>query len=517
SNEPPPPPGGTLDDARLSPELTASWWNLIFFGWITPLLALGYARPLEATDLYKLGDERSAAYIAEKITTSFDRRHKEATEYNTRLANGDVKPGWRVIWWTLRGKRAEREKRWREIDGKRRASLIWAINDSVKWLFWSGGALKVIGDTAQITSPLVVKAIINFGTSSYTAHREGGPIPPIGTGVGLAIALLLMQLIASICQHQFFYRAMGTGVLVRGGLITAIYSRSLHLTSRARSTLTNGKLINHISSDVSRIDFCAGFFHMATMINVLFQSWAAPIQMIICLILLILNLGPSTLAGFAFFVLATPAQTMVMKRLFVFRQKSMVWTDKRAKMLQEILGGMKIIKLFNWQAPFLARISGYRQKEMAYIRSLLLLRSGTNAVAMSMPALASVLAFVTYSLTGHTLEPSILFASLTLFNLLRLPLMLCVLAVSNLPAMSFSTIADALNASHRLHDVFVAETFQETQVRDKNLDFAIEVDHATFTWDGPPPDVEDGKKKKGRKSTALEKAAAAAVDTGDFL
>ncbi|KAJ7510425.1 ABC transporter [Mycena galericulata] len=465
SNEPPPPPGGTLDDARLSPELTASWWNLIFFGWITPLLALGYARPLEATDLYKLGDERSAAYIAEKITTSFDRRHKEATEYNTRLANGDVKPGWRVIWWTLRGKRAEREKRWREIDGKRRASLIWAMNDSVKWLFWSGGALKVIGDTAQITSPLVVKAIINFGTSSYTAHREGGPIPPIGTGVGLAIALLLMQLIASICQHQFFYRAMGTGVLVRGGLITAIYSRSLHLTSRARSTLTNGKLVNHISSDVSRIDFCAGFFHM---------SWTAPIQMIICLILLILNLGPSALAGFAFFVLATPAQTMVMKRLFVFRQKSMVWTDNRAKMLQEILGGMKIIKLFNWQAPFLARISGYRQKEMAYIRSLLLLRSGTNAVAMSMPALASVLAFVTYSLTGHTLEPSILFASLTLFNLLRLPLMF--------------TIADALNASQRLHDVFVAETFQETQVRDKNLDFAIEVDHATFTWDGPPPD-----------------------------
>jgi hypothetical protein len=44
----------------------------------------------------------------------------------------------------------------------------------------------------------------------------------------------------------------------------------------------------------------------------------------------------------------------------------MAWTDKRAKMLQELLGGMKILKLFNWQAPFLARISGYRQKEMAY-------------------------------------------------------------------------------------------------------------------------------------------------------
>ncbi|KAJ7671586.1 ABC transporter [Mycena polygramma] len=493
STKPPSPPGGTLEDASLSPDLTAAWYDLIYWGWITPLLSLGYQRPLEATDLYKLGDERASAYIAEKITTSFDRRHKAAIEYNIRLANGDISPGWRAIWWTVRGGRAKREKQWREKDGKRRASLVWAMNDSVKWWFWSGGILKVIGDTAQITSPLVVKAIINFATTSYVAHNSGGKPPPIGTGIGLAFALLAMQLIGSLGQHHFFYRAMSTGVLVRGGLITAIYARSLRLTSRARSTLTNGKLVNHISSDISRIDFCAGFFHM---------SWSAPIQMIICLILLILNLGPSALAGFAFFILATPAQTMVMKRLFMYRQKSMVWTDKRAKILQELLGGMKIIKLFNWQVPFLARISGYRQKEMAYIRSLLLLRSGTNAVAMSMPALASVLAFVTYSLTGHTLEPSVIFASLTLFNLLRLPLMF-------LP-VSFSAIADALNATHRLYDVFVAETFEDVQLRDDKLDVAVEVIDASFTWDGPPPEAE-GKKKKGKKSTPLEKAANAAA------
>ncbi|KAK7032834.1 oligomycin resistance ATP-dependent permease YOR1 [Favolaschia claudopus] len=495
SNKPPPPPGGTLEDAAFSPELTASFLDILYFGWITPLLGLGYKRPLEATDLYKLGDERSSAYIAERISASFDRRHKAATEYNTRLANGEINPGvWQAAWWSLRGNRAEREKKWREVTGKRRASLVWAMNDSIKWYFWSGGVLKIIGDTAQITSPLVVKAIIKFATTSYVAHQTGEKPPGIGRGIGLAICLLLMQLIGSLGQHHFFYRAMATGVLIRGGLITAIYSRSLRLTSRARSTLTNGKLVNHISSDVSRIDFCAGFFHM---------SWTAPIQMAICLALLIINLGPSALAGFAFFVLATPAQTYVMKQLFKYRQKSMVFTDKRAKTLQELLGGMKILKLFNWQIPYLARISGYRQKEMAYIRSLLLLRSGTNAVATSMPALASVLAFVTYSLTGHSLEASVIFASLTLFNLLRLPLMF-------LP-VSFSAIADALTASHRLYDVFVAETFEDTMIRDDTLDVAVEVKDASFTWDGPPPELADGKKKKGKKPTALEKAAKAAA------
>ncbi len=40
-----------------------------------------------------------------------------------------------------------------------------------------------------------------------------------------------------------------------------------------------------------------------------------------------------------------------------------------------------------------------------------------------MPVLASILAFVTYSATGHAMDPARIFASLTLFQLLRLPLM----------------------------------------------------------------------------------------------
>lgn len=255
----------------------------------------------------------------------------------------------------------------------------------------------------------------------------------MGTGIGLAFALLAMQVLSSICQNHFFYRSTTTGVLLRGGLITAIYDRSLRLTTRARTTLTNGKLVNHISTDVSRIDFCCGFFHLAL---------TAPFQMIICLILLILNLGPSALAGFAFFVLCTPVQATVMRRLMIMRQKSMVWTDKRAKLLQELLGGMKIIKFFAWENPYLKRIGEYRTNEIGfvkatfarhlwlnlriyrYIRTLLVIRAANNAVAMALPVLASVLSFVAYSLSGHTLDPAKIFASLTLFQLLRLPLML---------------------------------------------------------------------------------------------
>ena len=181
----PPPPKESIDDADLLPEATAGWYNLLTFGWITQLLALGYARPLEAPDLYRLEDHRSAKVIGDKITASYEARVKKASEYNARLAKGEISPGWRAIWWSLSGKRAEKEKQWREIDGRQRASLVWAMNDSIAYWFWSGGLLKLVADIATILTPLLVKvscffslcpvktnfcpkAIINFGSESYT-------------------------------------------------------------------------------------------------------------------------------------------------------------------------------------------------------------------------------------------------------------------------------------------------------------------------------------------------------------
>jgi hypothetical protein len=153
-----PPPKASIEDADYIPEMTAGWFSLLTFNWMNNLMTLGYARPLEASDLWKLQDHRSAGVIAESILDSFDARRKKADEYNARLANGDIKPPLRLrVMSRLRGDGEERLKRWREKDGKAQPSLTLAMNDAIKWWFWSGGVLKVFGDTAQITSPLILK------------------------------------------------------------------------------------------------------------------------------------------------------------------------------------------------------------------------------------------------------------------------------------------------------------------------------------------------------------------------
>lgn len=65
----------------------------------------------------------------------------------------------------------------------------------------------------------------------------------------------------------------------------------------------------------------------------------------------------------------------------------------------------------------------YTDHFSSYIRTIVILRAAIVAVGISLPVLASVLAFIVYGI-HHPLNPAIIFTSLTLFNMLRMPLML---------------------------------------------------------------------------------------------
>ncbi|KAI3479513.1 hypothetical protein L1887_58424 [Cichorium endivia] len=403
---PPLPPPNSLDDARLIPLANASLINRIFFQWMTPIMILGYQRPLEATDLWALSEDLSAKQLGGQLNAHWARRVAEAKAYNEKLVSGEIQPGLKLrASWALAstlnpkgGSRQQREARWRapprpapaaaaagppqpgkpklpkEPSGHKKPSLVWAMHDQLAWKLWSGLVFKIVGDASLITSPLVLKAIIKYAQELYTAHARGVPGPPVGHGVGLSFALFFMQIISSLGTHQFFWRSMSCGVEARAALITAIFDRAMKMNGKARSS---GKLINHISTDCSRIDFASA-----------------------CL-----------------------------------------------------------------------------------------------------PILAAVLAFVVYNLTGHDLNPAIVFPALTLFQLLRMPLMF-------LP-LSLSATTDARNAFDRLYTVFTAEQLEDTVEHDEDSKHALIVHDASFRWETVEADEALPSAKKGKNGAAAKKAGSA--------
>lgn len=130
------------------------------------------------------------------------------------------------------------------------------------------------------------------------------------------------------------------------------------------------------------------------------------------------------------------------------------------------------------------------------------------AAAYSVPVLAATIAFVTYTSTSHAFDVAIIFSSLSLFQLLRQPLMF-------LPR-ALSATTDAQNALARLRKVFDAETADPADAIavDREQEFAVDVKGATFEWEesGAPPDA-DARRKKGTKGAEGSAKAAAAPTT----
>ncbi|KAJ1300470.1 hypothetical protein OPQ81_005285 [Rhizoctonia solani] len=450
----PSPPPTSLADASMTPLASASFVSVLTYSWLTPLMTLGWQRTIQASDLWRVRAEDEAGPLSQSLDEAWAKRVERAK------ANPDKRKRWFSMGSMWNGDEP---------------SLALALNDVFGRRFWMGGLFKVIGDVSQLMAPLLTKAIIQF---AQERSRGGANTPHIGQGIGLAIGLPLLTICASVCTHQFFWRSMTTGVSARAALIASLYSRGLRFGPGEKQY----NLVNHVSTDVSRIDFCAQWFH---------AIWTAPIQISICLILLCLQLGPAALAGFSLFIFLIPVQKTLMSYQLGIRKKSVVHTDTRASLLRELLGSMRIVKVCAYETQFEDRLEETRRRELKGIRSMVFIKAANQAVAFAIPTLAAVLSFVTYAATHEQLlDPAVIFPSMGLFQMLRQPLMF-------LPR-ALSSAVDAKNALGRLKPIFLAKTIDTQLHVDLNQEDALVVKDAEWVWYQQPK--AKTRKHKGEKN-----------------
>lgn len=384
--------------------------------------------------------------------------------------------------------------------------LIGAIVETFKTDFYIGGTCALVANLAQIFVPYVLKYLIAFATEAYIADKTGRPSPPIARGIGWVLGICGMQILASIGNNHFMYRGMIVGGEVRSALISVIFRKSFTIAKGRKSESkpppapppeinpgskqerkwyakqlkkqrgkkdseqggwTNGRIVNLMSTDTYRIDQASGWFHFI---------WASPTAILVTMVLLLVNLTYSALPGIALFLFAVPLLGMMVRRLFVRRGKINKLTDRRVSRTQEVLQAIHFVKYYAWENDFLKRIGTIRGREIRSIQTLLVTRNAINAFGMSIPIFASMLAFITYSLTDHGLNPAAIFSSLSLFNQLRMPLTL-------LP-MVIGLVTDAVASIDRIEQFLLAEDKVDTIVVVEGFKHAIKLTNTTFTWEG---------------------------------
>ncbi|KAI9808369.1 MAG: hypothetical protein M1826_004340 [Phylliscum demangeonii] len=467
---PPPVPR----ERAISREYGASFWSKVFFQWMSPMMRVGYQRPLQLNDIWRVNPDRTAELLSDKLRASFQRR----------VARGDRYP------------------------------LLWAMHETFAVEFWIGGCCSFSTSVFQVVTPYTLRYLIAFATDAYLAHHARPPHagPPVGRGVGLALGITTMQLLQSLGTSHFIYRGMMVGAQSRAALISIIFEKAMKLSGRAKAggkafavaddaspappdptattTTTmkktgpnlpddtrpgisgdgtgwsNGRVVNLMATDTYRIDQASTMFHIL---------WTAPVMMVITLVLLVVNLTYSALAGFALLVIGTPLLTRAIKSLFRRRKVINKITDERVGLTQEILQAVRFVKYFGWESSFLQRLENIRKREIRSIQILLAIRNAINAVSMSLPLFASMLAFITFALTSHNLSAARIFSSLALFNAIRLPLNL-------LPTVIGQAI-DGWAAINRVQEFLLAEETKDDFLLEYDGEHAVEVRDAEFTWE----------------------------------
>ena len=509
-------------ERTICPEYGASWLSKLTFEWMTPIMRVGYRRPLQLNDIWLVNPDRKIDLLADRFHVLF----KE------RVARGSRYP------------------------------LLWAIHDTFQTEFWHGAMYLFFASISQVMSPFTLRFLITFVTEAYEANigRKAGP--PIARGLGLVFAIMAMQVVQSVGTNHFTYHGFMVGGQARGVLITAIFEKSMRISGRARAggraaddqkssgdKITreaslqrkqnfakrffksnpapggdvklskdvtkaaspgnglgwpNGRVVNLMSTDTYRVDQACGMFHLI---------WASPMIILIALVMLLINLTSSALAGFSLLFLGIPALAMAIKTLISRRLAINKVTDARVSLTQEILKSVRFVKFYGWGSAFLARLREIRRREIKLIQMLLTIRNAINAVSVSLPIFASMLSFIVYSLTKHELTPAPVFSSLALFNALRVPF--------NLLPVVIGQVTDAWASLGRIQEYLMAEEQQDEVVWDMEAKQAIVVEHAHFVWertatqDADADDPRAKNTKTGKKDGGSENQSAVRRDEHD--
>ncbi|XP_054955342.2 multidrug resistance-associated protein 1 isoform X6 [Pan paniscus] len=203
------------------------------------------------------------------------------------------------------------------------------------------------------------------------------------------------------------------------------------------------------------------------------------------------NLGPSVLAGVAVMVLMVPVNAVMAMKTKTYQVAHMKSKDNRIKLMNEILSGIKVLKLYAWELAFKDKVLAIRQEELKVLKKSAYLSAVGTFTWVCTPFLVALCTFAVYVTIdeNNILDAQTAFVSLALFNILRFPL--------NILPMVISSIVQASVSLKRLriflsHEELEPDSIERRPVKDGGGTNSITVRNATFTWARSDPPTLNG-------------------------
>ncbi|CAE6405604.1 unnamed protein product [Rhizoctonia solani] len=402
----------------------ANVYSRLTFGWMTPLMKLGYSRFISEKDMSALSPSDTAHSLSDRL-----------------------------------------QKHWSHQLESKNPSLWSALARAYGGPYAIAALIKIVRDVLSFAEPQLLRFLLAF-----IARYQAGKTESAFIGWAIATAMFILSVVQTAMLHQYFQICFVTGMRVRAGLVTAIYNKAL--TQAPDSQGARGDVVNLMSVDATRLqDLCTyGLIALS-----------GPLQITLAFVSLYNLLGWPAFVGVAIMIISLPLNTFIARVLKNMQGEQMRNRDKRTRLMSELLNNIKSIKLYAWEDSFIRRILTVRnEQELKMLRKIGVTTAVSTTLWTGIPLLVAFGSFATAAYTGDKpLTADVIFPCIALFNLLQFPLAMF--------ANITSQLVEAAVAVTRIRKFLLSEELQADAriVDDREVaegDTVLEIKGGDFKW-----------------------------------
>ncbi|XP_078381397.1 ATP-binding cassette sub-family C member 3-like [Oculina patagonica] len=446
------------------PEENTNFLSRLTFWWFNGLVITAYKRPIGDADLWALREPLRASYLAPRLKSSWVEEQRKC--YHGGIKGKLCSPQDTAHDDSTTSKQNAHHEHYappHNTTKARKPNLLKAIFKMLWQNFLLAAIFKVLFDIVLFIQPQLLNLLIKYVEDKN--NKTG-----IWKGYVFSIAMFLTGVIQSALLEYHFHIIRLLEIKIKSAIIGLIYEKALVLNSASRRQSTAGEMVTLMSVDAARLSL---------LVNYVTMLWSGPLEIAVAIYFLSVSMGISVLAGIGILILLIPLNLLISRLTRKQQIKQMLKKDSRIVIMDEVLSGIKALKLYAWEEYFLNKVMQIRNHELKYLRKASCLNAVTEFTFTCAPFLFSFAMFGVYVLTGNEMTASKAIVALSLINIIRIPF-------TGLPT-AIVTLVQALVSVKRITEFLNLDEVNPNNIQrsmpEGNSGSAVYVQNGLFSWD----------------------------------
>ncbi|XP_071648714.1 ATP-binding cassette sub-family C member 4 [Temnothorax longispinosus] len=391
--------------SKPNPREKANIVSLLLWWWTISLFKTGYKKALDPDDLFDpLKVDRS------------------------KLLGDRLEKRWNI--------ELENSKKW-----KRSPSLLKTIFRTFLWEYSMLGIIQILNEfVIRLGTPLLLGGLLRYFRKDSVELYE--------SALWYAAGICIATGINVISGNQAIFGAFHVGAKVRVAVCSVVYRKALRLSKSALGETAPGKVVNLVANDVNRFDLVSIFIH---------YMWTAPLSALIVAYILYQEVSYAGLIGIAAVFVVVPIQSYTGKLSSKFRLQTAIKTDERVRLMDEIISGVQVIKMYAWEKPFCAMVELARKLELRVVTKSSYIRGIYMTFNLFTTRMALYCTLVSMLMFGNDLTADKVFVVSSYFNILAH-------TMAGMFVRGFAELAECMVAIRRLQGFLMFEEFRGSNV-----------------------------------------------------